>query len=465
MIYHLQARRGNNLYLFIFATMFLLVLCVCSCSVKKQGIQSKELVNQADTSNIDTEDGADDYFINQFLRYEDYVYKEKIKTVQLHKEGWPLAEPIIELNTNEKIKLSFDDFDNGIGDYSYTIIHCNSKWEDSELIPTDFINGFFENEILDYSHSFNTIQSYIHYNLIIPNEDLGIKISGNYILKVFEEGKPDVPILTKRFMVVESKVTVIPSVRKATLISDNNYKQEVDFVINHEGYSVMNPYGDLYVVIRQNGRWDNAISGLNPVFVRDNELIYDYDEDNVFNGGNEFRNFNFKSFRFQTEFIEKYEFDSLGNNVHLYRDKLRYFLRYTSHSDINGRFFIKNDEGDNSEVDADYAYVHFTLPYEAPMINGSIYILGGLTNWGFGLGSRMKYNYKKFAYENVLYLKQGYYEYEYVYLEDGKKIGEAPLIEGSHYDTENEYSIFVYNTSPSQNYNSLIAVKKFSSRY
>ena len=292
--------------------------------------------------------------------------------------------------------LAFDDFDVGITNYSYTIIHCNAKWEDSDLIPTDYISGFEENEIIDYAHSFNTIQSYIHYTLVVPNEDMGIKISGNYLLKVYEEDNPDIPILTKRFMVVESKVTVIPTVRKATLLSDKNYKQEVDFVIRHEGYPIMNPYGDLYVVIRQNGRWDNAISGLNPVFVRDNELIYDYDEDNVFNGGNEFRNFDFKSFRFQTEFIEKYEFDSAGNNVYLYRDKIRYFLRYTSHSDINGRYFIKNEEGNDSEIDADYAYVHFTLPYEAPMINGNIYILGALTNWGFGLASRMKYNYEKF---------------------------------------------------------------------
>jgi len=452
--------------------MILFAWGIYSCTPNKKALglkdnspKSLEPVIDEASDSFEDENTEEDYFSNQFLRYEDFVYNENIKTVQLYKNGWPLAEPIIEMGTNEKLKLTFDDFNTEITNYTYTIIHCNAKWENSDLIPTDYIIGFIENEIIDYSHSFNTIQSYVHYELVIPNEDIGIKISGNYLLKVYEEDKPEVPILTKRFMVVDSKVTVIPSVRKATLLNDKNYKQEVDFVVNYKGYPIMNPYGDLYTVIRQNRRWDNAVSGLSPVFVRDDELIYDYDEDNVFNGGNEFRNFDFKSFRFQTEFIKKYDFDSLGNHVYLYPGKIRYFMRYSSHSDINGRYFIKNDDGDNSEIDADYAHVHFILPYEAPMINGNIYVLGSLTNWGFGLESRMKYNYNKFAYEIDLYLKQGYYEYEFVYLEDNKKVGEVPLIEGSHFDTENEYSIFIYNTSQNQNYDRLIAVKKFSSRY
>jgi hypothetical protein len=439
------------------------------------GCKTSGSIQEVEVSNVDLAigegdldalaDSSEDYFEDVFLRYKDHIYDDDIKTVQLHKTGLPLTAPILELNSGESIKLSFDDLGEEQINYYYTIIHCTSNWEDSELSLTDYITGFTDNQITEYAYSFNTLTSFTHFNLEIPNEDLKLALSGNYLLKVYEEDNPDAPVITKRFMVVESRVSVLPRVRKATLLNDKNYKQEVDFTIKHEGYPIFNPYGEIYVVIQQNGRWDNLVKGLAPVFVRDNELIYDYDQDNVFNGCNEFRNFEFKSFRFQSEFIKAYEFDSAGNHVYLYSEKPRPFLKYASHSDINGRMFIRNDEGKDSEVEADYALVHFTLPYEAPMINGNIYVYGGLTNWEYSTMSQLKYNYKKFAYELTLPLKQGYYEYMYVYLEDGQESGDATLIEGSHFDTENEYTIYVYNTTSSGNYHRLIAVKKFDSRY
>jgi hypothetical protein len=218
-------------------------------------------------------------------------------------------------------------------------------------------------------------------------------------------------------------------------------------------------------VITQNNRWDNSISGLQPTFVRDNELVYDYDEDNVFFAGSEFRNADFKSFRYKTEEIKAYGTDSMGNHVYLLPDEKRSFRRYFSRADINGRFFIKNeDNADDSSIEADYAHVHFTLPFEAPLIDGNLYVLGSLTHGNITQEGKMKYNYEKFCYEATLYLKQGYYEYQYAYLEDGQKEGNLAFIEGSHYETENDYSIYIYNTSLRNNYHQLIAVKNFGSR-
>ena len=438
----------------------------CKTTGGTQAVTSDQTeIEEPGNDEVALVDSTETYFEDVFLRYEDYTYRDSIKTVQLYRSGFPLSAPIIELNSSEAIKLSFDDMGTRPVNYQYTVIHCTARWEDSELSPNDYINGFTDNQITEYAFSFNTLWSYTHFNLEIPNDDMMLTLSGNYLLKVYEEDHPDEPVLTRRFRVVESRVSIIPKLRRATLLSDKNYKQEIDFVVKHDGYSILDPYGEIYVVIQQNGRWDNVVEGLAPVFVRDNELIYDYDQDNVFNGGNEFRNFDFKSFRFQSEFIKAYEFDSLGNHVYLYNVKPRAFLRYASHSDINGRYFIKNDEGRDSEVEADYAYVHFTLPYEAPMINGNIYIYGGLTNWGYSNASQLKYNYKKFAYELSMPLKQGYYEYLYVYLQDGQRVGDATLIEGSHFDTDNEYTIYVYNTAVSDNYNRLIGYVKFDSHY
>ncbi|PPR15247.1 MAG: hypothetical protein CFH43_00941, partial [Proteobacteria bacterium] len=195
-----------------------------------------------------------------------------IKTVLLHQHDWPLASPVIELHTQQQLMLSFDDLDSDVKDYYYTVLHCTKDWEVSDLMPTDYINGFIENGIADYAFSFNTLEDYTHFELAFPNEDIKLNYSGNYVIKVYLEGNAQDPVITKRFMVVDPKVKVMPHVKQATLTDDRNYKQEVDFTILHKGYDVLDPYGEIAVRITQNNRWDNAISGLQPTFVRDQEL-------------------------------------------------------------------------------------------------------------------------------------------------------------------------------------------------
>ena len=54
----------------------------------------------------------------------------------------------------------------------YTFIHCDSNWGKSEIIYSEYLNGFYENYIEEYYYSFNTIQQYIHYELTFPNENI-----------------------------------------------------------------------------------------------------------------------------------------------------------------------------------------------------------------------------------------------------------------------------------------------------
>ncbi|PCH93011.1 MAG: DUF5103 domain-containing protein [Bacteroidetes bacterium] len=438
--------------------VLLMLLTYFSHGFAQKGKKTVGLTNN-DTAQVD------EYFGGSFLRFDDFVYDKNIKTSMLYRNGWPLSSPIMELHTGEELKLSFDDLSQEIRSYYYTVKHCSKNWEETDIMEMDYVDGFMENEITDYRYSVNTLQEYTHFNLVFPNEDMRIKLSGNYLLIVYADGNKENLVLTKRFMVVEPRVNVIPVVKRATLLDDRNYKQEIDFTIMHEGYMISDPYGEIYVVITQNNRWDNAIRGLQPVFIRSDELIYDYDRENVFTAGNEFRQFSIRSFRYRSEKVAANIVDSAYNHVHLLPDQRRSFLKYSTQSDINGRFFIKNEEGNDAEVDADYAYVYFTLPYDAPMINGDIYLLGDLNNWVLNKTSKMDYNYDKKSYQKRLMLKQGYYEYQYVYKEDGHAAGDETLVEGSHYDTENEYTIYVYDSSLRNNYDRLIAVKKFGTRY
>ncbi len=445
-------------------TFIIIITISISCSKKVVNTQTKNskdstvVVSKADLKKEKNSEN-DDYYQKNRLRYNDYVYVDNIKTILLHKEGSELSMPILELNSDDKLKISFDDFDNDVKYYKYTIIHCDAYWKPSDLQQSEYISGFTEDYIEDYEFSLNTMQSFIHYKLIFPTENLKLFKSGNYLLKVYL-GESDNVCFTKRFMIYESKVTVDAKINRTNDVSERNYNQKINFSIKKGAYNIVDPSTNLKIIITQNRRWDNAIKGLQPLMVKDEILDYNfYDSKNVFSGGNEFRNFDFRSLKYTINNVWKISYDSSFNQVYLKSDINHHYDIYYSEQDINGKRLIKTYDGNNDATESDYAFVHFFLPYKTPLVYGNLYLMGTLTDWQFNKQGLLKYNYQKHGYETTIYLKQGYYNYQYVFLENGKTIGDESFIEGKHFETENDYTIYVYYRESGTLYDKLIAVK------
>lgn len=406
-----------------------------------------------------------DYFNDRHLRYEDHIYRPNIHTVILEQVNHPLSDPIIEPGTGEQLKLTFDDLDADGKDYAYKFFHCDSKWNLSSIDETEFLNGFYSDHITSFKPSFNTVQPYYHYFTVFPTSQMQFTKSGNYVIMVYENSEPDIPVVTHRFQIVESHVKILPNLHRAVVVDQRNSSQEIDFNIQYNNYVIQSPFSEITVVIRQNGRWDNAVYDIKPLFMKQNELEYNYEDVNVFNGGNEFRNFDARTVKFQTQFVKNIELDSAGSyHIYLKDDESRSFKRYSIEDDIDGRYLIKMYDGNDSETESDYVTVHFRLKSEDVMPNGNYYVFGSLTNWQTEPFAKLHYNYEESAYETSLLLKQGYYNYEYVFLEDGKKIADETMIEGNHFETENEYTLLVYQQPPGSRYQKLIGYKKFSSK-
>ncbi len=397
------------------------------------------------------------------MRYADFIYRANIKTVKLEGAALPLSEPVLELNSGAQLKLRFDDLDGDNKDYWYTFIHCDASWKPSDITQSTYLYGFYEDRITEYRYSFNTLQHFTHYQLVFPNEQMRPLVSGNYILKVYLNNDPDSVVITKRFLVYETLVDVKANVHAATSAEFRQQKQEVDFEIYTGNYSVPNPFGDLKVKILQNFRWDNSIENLKPIFVKDKLLEYNYDEENNFNGGNEFRRFDTRSLQYETEFVRNITKHDEGTDVYLYPDKVRYFSRYSSDNDINGKYEVKTYNGSNSDLDADYTTTYFSLDYKEPVKDGNIYIFGELTNWEFSNEAKMKYDEDAKSYSANLFLKQGYYNYEYVFVKDGTSYGDESWLEGNHYETENAYWILIYHKPLNVRFEKLVAARRFVS--
>ena len=393
--------------------------------------------------------------------YKNETYNQQIKTLLCHKIQDELSLPLLNLNAEDQLLVSFDDLDADIKDYYYTIIHCNSDWTASDLMQSEYISGFTDEPITDYEFSFNTLQQYTHYSFSFPSEEMKALLSGNYVFKILEGGGKTVAY--KRFMILETKVTIEAQVRRATLAEDRKTKHEIDFTIKHPNLVVADPFSDIKVTIKQNNKEDNAITDLTPIFVKNNELEYDYEDDNTFWANNEFRHFDIKSLRFQSDRIKEITYDSTFNHVYLFKDRTRPFDRYSIEPDINGKFLIKSQEGWKSSIEADYAFVHFTLPVDH-ISYGDLYVLGEFSDWQLKKDFKLEYNNEQKQYVGSIYLKQGYYNYHYALNDISTDRVDISFIEGTHYQTRNDYYIYVYYRAVGDSYDRFVGFLKTSSK-
>ena len=391
------------------------------------------------------------------LLYTNHIFADRIKTVQLFKEGWNLSYPVMKLRSTERLVLHFDLLGSEPEIYYYSFIHCDKDWKRSEIFPADYLDGFPENQIEEYKPSFNTTVSYYHYKLSFPNDRINIKLSGNYILIVYPTGEPDKPVITRRFMVTEDVVGLSAIAQRPQMADSYNTGQQVDFTVNHAGINITDPYRDISSFILQNGQWTNAKRNLKPDFVGNNELKYSSLSDkNIFQGGNEFRYFDIKSIRYQSEYIRKIDFTMNNYHVFLFPSENREFKPYFYWQDFNGKYYIAIQEGREMETEADYVRVYFTLPSKYKITGGNMYVSGALSDWAFDSKNLMTYDPEKAEYQCSMLLKQGWYNYEYIFVKNGDKTGEPSVFEGNHYDTENDYLIMVYYRNPRDRYDRIV---------
>jgi hypothetical protein len=384
------------------------------------------------------------------------VYKESIHSVQLYRDGWKLSYPIIDLNAKLALELSFDDIAPNIANYYYKIVHCNFDWTPSNINEGDYTDGYLPSQITNYALSFNTYFSYIHYTLRLPNDDFRFLISGNYALVVFEDLDENKITFIKRFFISDALVNVSAGVNRPVLSMYRNTSHEVNFNVETGSFEIENPYNDIKVAILQNGRFDQSINNLKPLFDKDGILEYNYQMENIFPAGNEYRWFDIKSMRYQSPYVKSVVFEDGHFNVTLFPDPIKANSRYFYEEDLNGKYFVEIQEEQNDDTDADYVYVNFALPWQNPEEDGDFYVMGALSGSVYSDQNRMKYNGETNSYELRLLLKQGYYNYRYEFLKKGKVAGDASLTEGNYYETENDYLILVYHRGSSSRYDRLV---------
>jgi hypothetical protein len=390
----------------------------------------------------------------------DKIFHPGIKTVLLHKDGWELSYPVITLGTNEKLKLSFDELTKTRTEYHYIIKHCNSDWTEDDLEPFEYMDSPGDNRISQFAYSFSTYIQYIHYELIYPTADWEFHRSGNYCIIIFDQD-PKKPIFTRRFMLGENRLDLSINLRKSGEGSADENLQAMDIKILIPSNDNEHLSEVPVLIVNQNGNWYNSKTLTEPMLSGGAELEYRLDGKNAFPGNNEFRNFDIKSVKYQSPNIENINFSNNSFQIGLHAEKSRAYKPYYFDNDLNGKSLIKITEGMNSGTDADYLNVYFTLSSLQPLSDGKLYVTGDFCFWKTDKENCLKYNSKTGTYELTLQLKQGYYNYLYAYVKKGLFTVDFSTIEGSHFETENDYLIMAYQKD-SRSYDRLTGFRVFN---
>ncbi len=398
------------------------------------------------------------------LRYDDYVYEDSIKTVLLFQKGNSLSYPVLRLNSGDKLVLMFDDLTGNARNLSVKFVHCDENWKPSNISTMDYMTTFEVDNITDYDYSFNTLMYYVHYKYEFPNDNIGFKISGNYVLYVYESDNEDKILLSKRFVITEDMIKVNIRVKTPELPMYRKNYQELYVNLDISSLSgVTSPMDQIKLYILQNNRWKTLHKNIKPYSIQDKKLIYRYDDKLLFKGNNEFRYFNTKTTRFLSQHIATIRYEKPYYHFYLYPDPVKKYKQYLYEKDLNGKYYIDVQDGNNPELEADYVYVHFYLPYDVPLLTGDLYISGEMTNWQYTDENKLKYDYEHKAYYTSLLLKQGFYNYHYTFVDKQTGKPDDTLIEGSYNDTENDYLVYVYFRPAGGRYTRLVAVSKANS--
>lgn len=373
-----------------------------------------------------------------------------IKTINFKGNTSESQLPVIRLG--DPLTLEFDVLNGKEPDFYYTIEHFNYDWTPSVLVKSEYMRGFDNQRIRDYLNSYNTYQIYSHYLLKIPNEQTrSLLVSGNYMIKVYDDDNN--LVFSRKFMVYENKTTVGVAIKRSRDVSYINEKQSVDITIASNSLRLNNPTQTVKTLIIQNNNLNTAISGLKPQYTIGNQLIYKYTSETSFWAGNEYLFFETKDLRVATLGTRSIDLKNLYHN-YLYTNTARANSSYTYNPDINGNFLITAIDCDDVSIEADYAWVHFSLKTNQ-LLDKDVHVYGNFNNYAINDSTKMEYdNYNNIYYTSLL-LKQGFYNYKYVVVDNNKHMDEG-AISGNFYQTENNYKVLVYYRDLGARYDKII---------
>jgi len=378
--------------------------------------------------------------VSKTLEYMDRNYEAYIGNVILNSNN-----PFQKLGSTQSLNLEFDIFSNKLENLQVRYIHCNADWTKSKIQEIEYLRSFNQFDYSSFEYSTNTKINYVQYFFELDRPFL----SGNYLIVVHRRDNKDDILLTRRMVFYEERVSVNSRIRVSSIVKDRQTHQQIDFEMNYGAIQAPNPQRDFKILILQNKNWTAALKNLTPTNVQPSQNKMEWNlftGENTFPGWNQFRYLDLRTLNLRGINVAKIDKETSPWSVYQGLDKSSGGGSYRGLIiDNNGRILPGNSDPGESWLEADYADVHFTMKSER--LAGRVYVTGRFNDWRRDDHNIMQYDKTNQVYHTTIRLKQGYYDY--MYFVDSPELS-AYTLEGSHFQTENEYDILVYYRAPGE---------------
>ena len=398
-------------------------------------------------------------------RDPEMIYMKNIRTVKFHQFGDQVSYPIISITGADKLELHFDDMDGDVKYYYYTLEMRNADWTPVQMSYFDYVKGFTQQRINTYRVSAAMLSRYTHYQANMFDKNLMPYKSGNYVLKVFINGDTSKIAFTRRLLVVDNKFPVAGQVQQPFSQQYFRSHHRLLVQVSTKGFDIRYPNQQVKLFILQNYRWDNALSGIQPTYLKQDFLEFVNEQQMLFPAVKEWRWANLRSFRLLGDRVSSQSNTDSSFDVKIQEEKPRTSLSYFYFNDVNGMYFTETTERVNPLWEAEYGNARFTFipPSGTPYRNRDLYLVGEMTGYGKNEGAKLTWNEEKKAYETNLKLKQGYYDYIYALRDPRGGAFETDQTEGNSWETENRYLILVYYRELGGRYDQLLGINMINS--
>ncbi|MCQ2312509.1 MAG: DUF5103 domain-containing protein [Paludibacteraceae bacterium] len=374
----------------------------------------------------------------------------------------------------EVFEISFDELSHDPHFYTYTVTHLNANLEPSELMSSEYVEGFTTADITDYDHSLNTNVPYTHYRFFFPNDDMRITKQGLYALSIYEDGDPDNVVAVAVVPVVNSPsdapAAITGNVTSHTQREFNGRYQQLDLELKIDPSTRSEDY---FIVVRQNDRYDNLVYAPQPTYREPGRLRWVNCRNLIFEGGNEYRHFDIYSTYYAGVGVDKVRYGQGDYYVTLDFDAMRNRGVYTHQYDVNGGRVINAERCSDPDYEAEYMYVHFeypaplnsklSTPLNSKLSTLNLYIGGSLFYNRLTNENRLLYDSEMECYWLDALVKQGGTDYQFWVYSPESGVMVEPT-EGSYWQTENDYSVYVYYRPFGSRYDSLVGIYHINSK-
>lgn len=383
---------------------------------------------------------------------------ERLSSTTLERPFLVLKDGFVDGSEEENtLHISFDEMSHDVHFYTYTLLHLDRDGQTSNITSNEYLRGFTTAEISDYSHSLNTAIEYTHYQFDFPNPNMQLTASGRYRLLIYEDNNPDKQVAYVDFMVVDPRVQVVPQLRYNTQREINGRYQQLDIDVRLSAVNVRDPQ-EISLVVEQNNRSDNRVTITQPTFIHGDVLRYVNQPALIFEGGNEYRHLDCFSTYLAGTNIDRIAYMNGAYHAILFPDEARTNNQLYIHEfDSDGQFIVNAERTNDIDTEAEYMWVHWLLP-EKLHLDGTFYVGGDLFENRMTEANRMSYDSEYGCYYLTALVKQGGYDYQYWFVEKSKKTATTQRSEGSHWETENKYAIYVYYRPFGSRYDQLVGL-------